>query len=69
MCTRAVPNCVAYSEGGCESCTEGYFVNGAGECEAVSLLCNGYDTKTGFCLECIEPYTLDPSTGWCLYYP
>lgn len=62
------PNCVSYSATGCIYCLGGYFLNSQGTCQLVSNLCIGYDQSNGFCLSCVDPYTLNPTTGECLYY-
>ena len=68
VCLQSLPNCAVPAANGCVTCDPGYYSNG-GECAPVSLYCNGYDPSNGFCLNCIFPYTLDPSTGTCFYLP
>lgn len=58
VCEQSLPNCAVPAPSGCATCNPGYYSND-GECTPVSLYCNGSDPSTGFCLDCIFPYSLD----------
>lgn len=61
------PNCASYNYNTdtCNQCNYNYFSNSAGWCQMVSPFCNGYDPASGFCLDCISIYNLNPQTGIC----
>lgn len=55
-----IPNCASVnSYGKCQECIEGYYLNeNTNECKQVSILCSGYNRRTGECLGCVQGHVL-----------